>query len=285
MKILDTPCMLLEIVEEAPSVDTIEKHVRRIEELMNQKVVLYYKEITRYRRKSLVANRIPFVVEDGQIYLPFFGLDFKKSTQNVGREVKTFSTTAQLAFLYFLYNEDAVVNTTEFAQNMGFTTMTSSRVLNDLYDARLVKFDVGGKTGRSKKYRRISDPEYFEIGQKFMVTPVKKVVYTKKAPENAPVAGLEALSALSMINSPGHPVRAISEEQMKKLDSEIIYNQDMIKDQKYVELEIWKYDPQLFRDKNYVNLFSLYVSLKEEKDERIEQALANILRGETWYTA
>jgi hypothetical protein len=111
------------------------------------------------------------------------------------------------------------------------------------------------------------------------------VVYTKKAPENAPVAGLEALSVLSMINSPGHPVRAISEKQLKKLDIEIIYNQDMIKDQKYVELEIWKYDPQLFRDKNYVNLFSLYVSLKEEKDERIEQALTNILRGETWYTA
>jgi hypothetical protein len=285
MKILDTRCMLLEIIEEAPSVDVIEKHVRRIEELTNQKIVLYYKEITRYRRKSLVAYRIPFVVEDGQIYLPFFGLDFKKSAHYDDRKVKIFSTSAQLAFLYFLYNKDAVVNTTEFAKNMGFTTMTASRALNDLYDARLVKFDVGGKTGRSKKYKRIPNPEYFEIGQKFMVTPVKKVVYTKKAPENAPIAGLEALSALSMINAPGHPVRALSEKQMSKLDIEIINNQDMIKDQKYAEIEIWKYDPQLFTNTNQVNLFSLYVSLKEETDERIEQAIRSALRGETWYTA
>ncbi|MCF8020028.1 MAG: plasmid pRiA4b ORF-3 family protein [Vallitaleaceae bacterium] len=41
-------------------------------------IVLLYKDITRYRRKSLIENRIAFVIEDGQMYLPFLGLDLKK---------------------------------------------------------------------------------------------------------------------------------------------------------------------------------------------------------------
>jgi len=278
------PCILLEIIEEAPSVDLIKKHIKRIEELTSRQIILYYKEITRYRRKSLIVNRIPFVIEDGQIYLPFLGLVLKKAPQYVNDEANTFSTSSQLAYLYFLYNKDALVNTTEFAQKIGFTVMTASRALNELYDANLITYKIGGKTGRSKEYRRIQDPEYFKKGRAYMKNPVKKVVYVKRAPDGALLAGLEALADLSMLNPSGHLVRAISRERLNKEDIKIIKNKDIVKDQKFVELEIWNYDPKLFADKKHVDLMSLYASLKEEKDERIEQALEDVLRGEIWYT-
>lgn len=284
MRIVDISCVLLEIQEEAPGVDVIKKHIKRIEKLTNQQIVLYYKTITWYRRKSLIENRIPFIIEDGQVFLPFLGLDLKKTPQHEDKEVTTFSVSAQLAFLYFLYNKDAVVNTTEFARNMGFTTMTASRALNELYDAKLVIYKIGGKTGRSKEYNRISDPEYFEKGRVYMKTPVKRVIYVQKVPENALIAGLEALAELSMINSPGHMIRAISSKDLNKQDIKIIKNKDIVKDHKFVKLEIWEYDPKLFTEKKYVDIMSLYSSLKEEKDERIEQALEEVLRGEVWYT-
>lgn len=283
IRILDNLCILLEILDEAPGVDAIEKHIKRIEELTNQHIVLYYKQITRYRRKSLIENRIPFIIEDGQIFLPFLGLHLKKAPQYVDEEVSTFSTSAQLAFLYFLFNKDAVINTAEFAQKMGFTTMTASRALNDLYNAKLITYRIGGKTGRSKEYRRISDPEYFKKGRAYIKTPVKRVVYVKRAPEKTLIAGLDALAELSMMNPLGHQVRAISCDQLNKQDIKIIKNKDIVKDQKFVELEIWDYDPKLFTDKKHVDIMSLYASLKEEKDERIEQALEEVLRGETWY--
>ena len=283
IRILDNLCILLEILDEAPGVDAIEKHIKRIEELTNQHIVLYYKQITRYRRKSLIENRIPFIIEDGQIFLPFLGLHLKKAPQYVDEEVSTFSTSAQLAFLYFLFNKDAVINTAEFAQKMGFTTMTASRALNDLYNAKLITYRIGGKTGRSKEYRRISDPEYFKKGRAYIKTPVKRVVYVKRAPEKTLIAGLDALAELSMMNPLGHQVRAISCDQLNEQDIKIIKNKDIVKDQKFVELEIWDYDPKLFTDKKHVDIMSLYASLKEEKDERIEQALEEVLRGETWY--
>lgn len=284
MRILDISCVLLEIIDEAPGVDGIQKHIKRIEELTNKQIVLYYKTITWYRRKSLIENRIPFIIEDGQVFLPFLGLDLKKTPQYVDKEATIFSASAQLAFLYFLYNKDEVVNTTAFATKMGFTTMTASRALNELYDAKLVTYEIGGKTGRSKEYKRISDPEYFEKGRMYMKTPVKRVVYVQKVPENALIAGLEALSELSMINPPGYMVRAISSKCLNKQDIKIIKNKDIVKDQKFVELEIWEYDPKIFTESKCVDLMSLYASLKEEKDERVEQALEEILRGEVWYT-
>jgi DNA-binding transcriptional ArsR family regulator len=284
LKILDTSCILLEILDDLPGVDVIKKHVNRIEELTNQPIVLYYKAITRYRRKSLIENRISFIIEDGQIFLPFLSLDLKKISPCLERKPTTFTPSDQLLFLYFLYNQDAVVNSTEIAKIMGFTPMTASRVLNKLYDAKLVTFELGGRTGRSKEYKRILNPEYFKKGLKYIKTPVKRVFFVEEAPQNSLIAGLEALSELSMINPPEYMVRAISNKYLKEKDIKIINNMDIVKDNKFVQLEVWDYDPKLFSANKYPDLLSLYASLKDEKDERIEMALDEMLRGEVWYT-
>ncbi|MGB3366004.1 MAG: hypothetical protein WBA54_00825 [Acidaminobacteraceae bacterium] len=284
MTILGILCVLVEITDETPGVDTLQKHIKRIEALTDYQIVILYKEISRYRRKTLIENKIPFVIEDGQMYLPFVGLDLKKAPTNIEKEVKHFSSSAQLAYLYFLYHKDEIVNMTEFAKNMGFTNMKASRALNDLYYANLITYEMGGKTGRSKKYKRIPDTDYFLKGSFYIKTPVKNIVYTKIKPLGSLTAGLDALSKLSMINSPGYPVVAISRNQFNNQKIDIIKNKDLIKDTQLVELQIWDYDPKYFSDNNHVDILSLYASLKEENDERIEQALEDVLRGESWYT-
>ena len=285
MTILGTSCIMMEITDEKPGVDTLKNHILRVETLADRQVVLFYKEITRYRRKSLIENRIPFVIEDGQMYLPFLGLDLNRSAQYIEKEVMHFTVSAQIAYLYFLYHKNEAVNMTGFAEKMGVTKMTASRALNDLYHANLITCEIGGKTGRSKAYRRIQDPDYFLKGCNYIKSPVKRIVYVKAKPIYVLTAGLEALAELSMINPPDHPVGAISRDQFNKQKIEIINDKDLIKDEQLVELQIWDYDPKQFSDTNHVDLLSLYASLKEENDERIEQALEDVLRGEPWYTA
>ena len=291
MKILDASFLLLEIKDEAPSIDALNKHLKRIKEVTNQEIVFYYKTITGYRRKSLIAHRIPFIIENGQLFLPFLGLLLKKTPQYLYNDLsqgsdikrKSFSTSAQLAFLYFLYNKETIINTSNFASKFRFTTMTASRALNELYAAKLITYEIGGITARSKMYKRISDPEYVKKGLEYLKTPIKRLVYVKEVPENAFIAGLDALSSLSMMNPPEYKVRAISINSFKDQDINIIESKDVIKDNKFVELEIWDYDPKLFSQTENVDLISLYASLKDEKDERIEQALEYLLRGEIWY--
>lgn len=285
MKILGTLCILIEASDEMPGIDKLQKHLYQIANLTDCQTVLYYKDITRYRRKSLIENRIPFVIADGQMFLPFLGLDLKRGREHVDKNWRSFTASAQIAYLYFLYHKEDVVNVTEFAAKMGFSVMTASRALNDLCDAKLITFKIAGKTGRSKAYKRIPDPDYFVRGRDYLKTPVKKVIYAKTRPVGALIAGLDALAELTMINPPVNSVVALGRNQLNLPEIEIIKNQDLIKDLHPVELQLWDYDPQLFADKKHVDLLSLYASLKDETDERVEQALDEALRGESWYMA
>ena len=115
--ILGTTCILMEILNENPAIDQIQKHIKQIVNLTNHKIVLFYKNLTRYRRKSLIKNRIAFIIEDGQMYLPFLGVDLKKVQEHSEDEIKALTTPAQIAYLYFLYNKEDTVNTSEFTCN------------------------------------------------------------------------------------------------------------------------------------------------------------------------
>ncbi len=74
MTILGILYILIKITDETPSVDMLQKHIKRIESLTDYQILIFYKEISRFRRKTLIENRIPFVIEDGQMYLPFWEL-------------------------------------------------------------------------------------------------------------------------------------------------------------------------------------------------------------------
>lgn len=283
MKILGIQCTLLEIRGEAPGVDAIKKHINTVREITGDPIVLYFKEISRYRRKSLIQNRISFIIEDGQMFLPFLGLALENVDDGVQETIKSFTPSGQVAFLYFLYNKEATVNATEFSELFDWTPMTSSRALNELYKANLLTYKIGGKTGRSKYYSRISDPDYFENGKELLNSPIKRLLYVRKEPEGSLKAGLEALSELSMVNPPGYKVRALHGAGLNMKELEIVENIDIIKDENLLELQIWDYDPKLFANKGIVDKASLFSSLKNENDERIEQALEEALREEAWY--
>ena len=283
MKILDKQQLLMEVLDIQVSFDQLEKHMKQVANVTNRDIVLLYKEISRYKRKKLIENKIAFLIEDGQMYMPFLGLDLKKVEKQVEGKMNRFSTPAQVAYLYFLYNKDEVVNINVLAEKLRFNKMTASRALNELYNTNLITYQTGGKTGRSKEYRRIPDPDYFKWGKDYLKTPVKKLVYTKTIPLGALTAGLNALADLSMINPPRNRVVAIDRNRLKTEKIETIKDSELIRDQQLVEVEVWDYDPRQFASIHQVDLASLYASLKEEADERVEQALLEVLRGEPWY--
>lgn len=283
LNMLETECILLKVIDDTPDITEIQKHTRHMNQLTKLPIVLMYQSISRYRRKSLIANRIPFVIEDGQMYLPFLGLDLQKVPEDLPEHAERFSTPAQMAFLYFLYHPDSIINTTEFAGLMNFNLMTASRALNELYRANLVTYTIGGKTGRSKNYQRISDPDFFFLGRTYLKSPISTIVYSKTKPSAALLSGLDALAELSHLNPPDHPTLAVDKKLLDQENILIINNRDLIRDEKLVQLELWDFDPRLFSDKQHVDLASLYASLKDQTDERIQSALEEALKGEPWY--
>jgi DNA-binding transcriptional regulator GbsR (MarR family) len=282
VKLLDSEFLLLPVLYGNPGIEQVKKHQLTLREYSKLPIVILHKKISTYRRKAYLKNRIPFIVEGGQVYLPFMSLDISQTPKVIVQTSEKFSLLGQQAFLLFLYDVNLKMNATEFAEKFGVSNMSASRALNELNSARLLTYSIGGQTGRSKIYSRLPDDDYFIMGQNYLESPVKRTIYVTKAPTSAFIAGTEALSKLTSINPQKSPVRAIYYKDAGSLD--VITNQDRIKEEKPVELQLWKYNPKTFSASEYVDLASLFLSLQGENDERVSQALEGLMREQTWYT-
>jgi len=285
MNILGEYCLLIEVKNEVPGIEDLKKHMKTISKCLDDNLVILIKSISSFRRKTLIENRISFIVENGQMYLPFLGMQLKKVNDENVKIIKNFSSSTQLLFLYFLYNKELLINTTELAGIFNTSIMTASRALNDLHSLGLLTCEISGKTGRSKRYKRIADTCYYNIGSKYLNNPVSKVEYIdNNIVHDFPIAGLEALSMQSMLNPPKKRVRAISKQKARDIKNYVVLNRDKIADMDLIELQIWNYEPKFLAKDGVVDLMSLIMSISETNDERVQNAIEERLKCEIWYT-
>jgi len=116
-----------------------------------------------------------------------------------------------------------------------------------------------------------------------MKSPVKKRVWVEEIRMNQDllIGGISALASYSNLSKDRQPTYVINTELYKQLqrnhnliDENIRYGQ--------IAVEILKYDPKiLVINKNIVDPISLYLSLQENEDERIQQALEQMM-DELW---
>lgn len=101
--------------------------------------------------------------------------------------------------------------------------------------------------------------------------------------ESRPAAGITALSYYSMLASPRQESLAVSLHEWKSIKIESPENYATEDDPETVNVEIWTYDPALFSVDGYVDPLSLYLSLRNHVDERIEAALEEMIGGLKWW--
>lgn len=282
--IVGFPCLILKMKKGAFSVKYLIKHLDKLEDLTGLRPVLFFNALSSYRIKALIKHHIPFLIENGQMFLPFLGLHLKqtrKAETHSGRKV--FAISTQVVFLYFLYNP-VTLNTHEVAKTLNMTEMTASRALNELNDLNLVTYTLGGRTNRSKYYTRIGDPEYFSRGKTYLKSPIFKKVCIEVPMSGALLSASSALGKLTMLSPPEIKVLAVDKKNFNKEKYTIIADcGDASEDKTYV-VELWHYDPKIFSNETHADKASLYAIMKEDADERIEQALDSLLRDEPWYT-
>jgi DNA-binding HxlR family transcriptional regulator len=279
--IISHPCLLIidKAREENPPT-VIKKHLEQIGKAWSGSIIYVRQSISSYARKRLIEHKIPFIVPGNQLYIPDLGFDLREHMNKLRSAPESLSPSAQVLVLYALNNRFYDPFTADlFVKRIGYTTMTFSRVLNELQSIGLAVVTSKGK----KCFLEFSEKGrgLWDLALPYLSSPVKKEALSRLSGtllKKAKDSGLSALSSYSMLSKPPVPAVALCEEDVSShKPTEIPFEEEGV-----YRTEVWKYDPNLLSDGNRVDRLSLFLSLRDNMDERVQSALEKMLEEMKW---
>ena len=257
------------------NINTLKKQLIKYREYMGINVGYGFSRVTTYQRKSLVEHGIPFVAENGQIYLPFIGAYFEKCSNTESYVTEQFTPAAQMLFLLFLYRNNSYTKS-EAATALKISAMSITRASKQLLEVGLINEEKIGTEVRMRLCCEDRD-EFYERGKKYLINPVQSFVFLPNARKSDMVreAGEFALMKISDLGNATYNEYAINKDN--PVVAKWVSVDPQLYDYKNIcKFQLWKYDPLLFSKGQLVDPVSLICSLKDSDDERIQMCLAEV---------
>jgi len=237
--------------------------------------------LSSYDRKRLVGQRVPFIVPGNQLYLPDLGIDLREYfRQRREAPEKGLSPATQVMLISALLSPwKTEVHLAELAMELGYSSMTVSRAVKELQSSGLATVV---EVGRERWVHFKEDANtVWRKALPLLRDPVKRSIWAVPVPsvrQQACLAGESALAQATLLAEPKHPVYAISSEQWKhaqKLGMHTLPTPEP----GACRWQIWRYDPRINSANESVDPLSLILSLRNERDERVQQALNEFENG------
>lgn len=281
-ELLGTPCAFAFYRSSpTPSPSATAKQLTQLATLLDRPVVLVETSIPSWRRRRLIERRVAFVAPSTQLYLPPLGIDLRDAIRGATRGAPQsaqadapFAPSTQVVLLDLLLDDPGQGREPEtIARRVGFSAMSISRAARALEGANLIERP---KHGRSRLVRLRGAPkDVWERSLPWLASPVRARF---AAPEQAFAAALDAgetaLANQSMLAPP--PVRTVAasgEAWTKHAASRSAPAHPADVDEPgSVMVEVWTYPPESLSRGPSVDPLSLYLSLREHDDARIERA-------------
>lgn len=262
----------------------IRKHLRVVREKCGNEVIYVCESMTPYNRKRLILQKVPFVVPGNQMYLPIFGIDLREHFKKLHTEISILSPAAQVVVLsHILGNKEVTLTPKRLAERFGYSAMTMTRAFNEMEAANIGMVEKKGRQ-RTLHFAQ-SGKDLWEKVLPFLRSPVRQREYVMGIDgieETGIKAGLSALAHYTMLAAPRAPVFALTRAKWKNVNTDYRMQSLPKNEPGGIEIEVWGYDPSLIAKANLVDPLSLYLSLQDEKDERVEAALDEMMKGIIW---
>jgi len=247
-------------------------------EALKRPVVFVLPALEAYQRQRLIKQRVSFLVPGKQLFLSPLLVDLREYRPAKIRRGGGLLPAAQCLLLYHLLKENLeAFELKTIAAKLDYTPMTISRAARSLAAAGLAV--VKG----TKKKRIVFHNDRTALWRQALprlYSPVAKVYSLVEAPPSdlACHSSYTALAHYTNIAEDEVRYYAVSRHTYKALTRErrirVIESNEA-----EIRLEVWLYDPRLLADNQVVDPLSLYLSLKNERDERVRQALEELLEG------
>lgn len=244
-------------------------------------VYFVFQELSSYQRKMLIQNKISFIVPGAQVYIPFLGMLFKERTfRRQTTAANKLSVTGQLLLLYIMENKIKKIRQADIPQFIPYSPMTISRAVNELLHFGLLTQKINGR--ERTLYVDSSISELYQKCKVYLENPVSRTVFIREAdvPKNLPFTGESALSEYSMLNPPRVNCYAMWKKDFNKAKPKTV-DPNWTNDP-YASVELWIYDPLLLSKDGYVSELPLMLSLENETDERVEEAVETMMENYKW---
>ena len=283
--------MLLVSREDAdyPGVVRLKKHVELVRKVTQHVVVFVCRSMTAQDRRSLITHQINFIQPGFQMFIPEMALDLRESfrQRREKSEVTALLPAAQAMLLSCLYAgipDETYFTTNALLGDLGYSRVTLSKAVDQLTSLEVIipaKSELHWKT-----YTFSGSPaEVFQKAKQFLRSPVKKRVgITRNTIPMAPgvcLAGETALAKYTMLAEPKQSVWGMTKkvfDNMLALEAfEVIESVDAIEEW----VEIWTY-PSLAQRQCIADAASLFLSLEDNPDERIQIALDELKEKVKW---
>lgn len=241
-------------------------------------VILVISKLTSYVRNRLLRQHVPFIVPGTQMFLPMLMIDLRERYPKARTESEKLTPIAQLIIIYQLIREDLTdVPLRQIASRLRYSAMALSQAQDELQNAKLCEVV---RSGRALSIRfRWRGKELWNHATPLLSSPAKRtqwIRWGRKRP-HAAVAGLSAMAHYTMLADEPIPTYAMHGKAV--LDA--LETGDIVgcpsRDDAEARMEAWTYDPFILASENIVDQCSLYLTLRQSADERVQKELAILI--------
>jgi len=271
-------------VREDFTTDKLRRQFEIIARAMNRRCIAVIDTVESYTRARLIEKKIQFIIPGKQMYLPEFLIDLKEFRNNAREIPATMQPSAQFLLLYHLQRESLEgINFSAIADKLFYNAMTVTRAAYFLHNIGLCEI-----RGTKEKYLhfKTSGKELWNIAEPYMSSPVKEKKYYTGQVYNKIFTGMcyaniTALSHYTAVNGDvvDYFATKIGYVEKQLLGPNFKYSGRM---EGNVCVEEWKYDPEMLQKDGNVDPLSLYLCFRDDKNERIEIALEQLIDNIKW---
>lgn len=260
-------------------------HARQLGRALGEETILVLPRLASYTRNRLVRRGVPFIVPGRQMFLPTLLVDLREWFPRPVREGSSgkLSSAAQVVVLYHLLgNEAEGIPLKELAARVGYSAMTLSNVRDELQAGSLCKVV---KRGRSR-HLVFTGPRQglWRSVEERLRSPVqaRHWVRWEGPPSGALMAGISALAHLTHLSDDEMPTFALRASRYRRQLEKGGFHGCAGPDDADALIEAWAYDPEELATDDVVDRLSLYLSLRDSEEERVESALRSLLAEVQW---
>lgn len=233
------------------TINQIKQHLKSIIKIHNLPVVFEFDSLSRQRASSFVEAKIPFVVLNRQIYLPFLGAYLTEKYSPEPIEIpKTMYPSSQMILFDFIYNKNRPLYINGLSKKFGISEMSVSRAATQLVKLNLLNEKKQGTLRILTS--PLSPEELFEKAMPYLINPIRTTLYVDK--ENLPAdifksgkyAVADCFGTLSNIK-------------------DIVALPALVDSDKQCILEVWRYNPLILSGDNTLDILSRYMAYEKAK--------------------